>query len=214
MSQYLPAVPVFNKNADLYRQKYMDVGAYIDGLDAFCNALPPSVARLMDLGCGPGNITKYLLRKNPFFSILGLDAAENMVAIAQQENPEGIFMIKDCTNLSELAIQFDGIVCGFLIPYLDPEQVRNLIKEATNLLVPGGYFYISFTSAPNTVSKQHTGSTGDTLTVHLYSEQDIAYYFLKNDCTIVQRWPHQYINDQGQEVQEASMLVRNAGPQR
>ena len=39
-------------------------------------------ARLLDLGCGPGNITARLAKRWPSCSVLGLDAAERMIAVA------------------------------------------------------------------------------------------------------------------------------------
>ena len=41
-------------------------------------------ARLLDLGCGPGNITARLAQRWPNCSVLGLDAAERMIAVADQ----------------------------------------------------------------------------------------------------------------------------------
>ena len=39
-------------------------------------------ARLLDLGCGPGNITARLAKRWPSCSVLGLDAADRMIALA------------------------------------------------------------------------------------------------------------------------------------
>ena len=39
-------------------------------------------ARLLDLGCGPGNITARLAKRWPSCSVLGLDAADRMIAVA------------------------------------------------------------------------------------------------------------------------------------
>ena len=39
-------------------------------------------ARLLDLGCGPGNITVRLAQRWPKCSVLGFDAAERMIAVA------------------------------------------------------------------------------------------------------------------------------------
>jgi len=41
-------------------------------------------ARLLDLGCGPGNITARLAQRWPKCSVLGLDAAERMIVVADQ----------------------------------------------------------------------------------------------------------------------------------
>ena len=41
-------------------------------------------ARLLDLGCGPGNITVRLAQQWPHCSALGLDAADRMIAVADE----------------------------------------------------------------------------------------------------------------------------------
>jgi len=213
MDQPQPAITVFNKHAELYRQKYMDVSAYSEGLDAFCDALPPGVARILDIGCGPGNLTRYLRTKNSFFSILGIDGADNMVAIAKAENPDSVFLQMKCEEIRDLGLNFDGMVCGFVLPYLDPEAVKQLIKDATGKLVPGGCLLISFMDAVETFAMLHTGSAGDTLEMYKYAEQDVVYHFLKNDCTIIGRWQHNNTDEKGKKVSELILLAKKAGPE-
>ena len=45
-------------------------------------ALFKAQARLLDLGCGPGNITARLAQRWPKCSVLGFDAADRMIAVA------------------------------------------------------------------------------------------------------------------------------------
>ncbi|MBL0118571.1 MAG: hypothetical protein IPP89_06210 [Saprospiraceae bacterium] len=45
------AVSVFDKNAELYSQKYMDVSIYYDSLDLFCDLIKIQNADIIDLAC-------------------------------------------------------------------------------------------------------------------------------------------------------------------
>ena len=42
------------------------------------------VARVLDIGCGPGNSTHVLRRRYPGAYILGTDSSENMISRARQ----------------------------------------------------------------------------------------------------------------------------------
>jgi ubiquinone/menaquinone biosynthesis C-methylase UbiE len=64
------AVNMFNKAAKLYEEKYMDVSSYTEGLDVFCEKLGYKDANILELGCGSGNITRYLTNKCLFYVYL------------------------------------------------------------------------------------------------------------------------------------------------
>ena len=56
--------------------------AMVDRLAHLCGNFPGE--RLVDLGCGPGNITFRLARRWPAARVLGLDGAQRMLAMAKQ----------------------------------------------------------------------------------------------------------------------------------
>src|SRR5690349_18694421 len=93
------AVDIFNKHAQIYQHKYMDVSMYHDTLDAFCNSIPKHNAQILEIACGPGNITQYLLQQRPGFNILGTDLAPNMLELARANNPEAKFKEMDGRNI-------------------------------------------------------------------------------------------------------------------
>ena len=67
------AVHVFNKYAEVYQDKYMDVSLYHSTLDLFAASVANERAEILELACGPGNVTRYLLDKCPGWKILGTD---------------------------------------------------------------------------------------------------------------------------------------------
>ena len=64
-------------------------------------------SKLFEIGCGPGNITKYLIYKNPNYKILATDAAPNMIALAKKNNPT---VIKDKNNINEKKFFNDNFI--------------------------------------------------------------------------------------------------------
>lgn len=150
----------WNKLADLYQEKFMKAALYNESYDFICRAISQPGAKLLDIGCGPGNITQYLLNKRPDFEVLGIDIAPNMVALAQQNNPTASFAVMDTRDIARLNGPFDGIIGGFCLPYLSPDERRHLLADAQQLLQPGGLLYLSFVEGEAEQSGFKSGSGG------------------------------------------------------
>jgi trans-aconitate methyltransferase len=50
--------------------------------DHFLSILPKKASSILEFGCGPGNITKYLLQKTPEHEIRGFDISKKMIQLA------------------------------------------------------------------------------------------------------------------------------------
>ncbi len=162
------AVDVFNKHASSYQEKFMDVSLYHDSLDLFCNAIEKKVAEILELACGPGNITKYLLNRRSDFKLLGTDLSPNMLALAKINNPGAKFQLMDCRNFGASEKRYDAIVCGFCLPYLTKEEAINLITNALKILNPKGVLYISTMEDDYSKSGFKKGSAGDEIFLHYH----------------------------------------------
>ena len=55
----------WNKLANLYQERFMDLNIYNESYDLFIEKLLTKNSNILEIGCGPGNISKYLLSKNP-----------------------------------------------------------------------------------------------------------------------------------------------------
>ena len=134
---------VFDNCANEYQDKFMDMDLYNDTFDLFCDSILAENASILELGCGPGNITKYLLQKRPDFKILGTDLSANMLELAVKNNPTANFEIFDSRKINKLSRRFDGIMCGFILPYLSKLEAVKLIKDAFEILNQNGILYLS-----------------------------------------------------------------------
>lgn len=137
------AVRVFNAWAEGYNEAFMDTSLYHASFDRFCDAIEAPDAEVLELACGPGNITRYLLGKRPDLRILGTDLAPNMLERARANNPSAVFQLMDARTMRSLGRSFDAIVCGFCLPYLTPEEATTLIRDAASVLRPKGVLYLS-----------------------------------------------------------------------
>jgi len=134
---------IFNNYAKQYQDKFMNFELHNDGFDIFCEMIETKNASVLEIGCGPGNITKYLLNKRPDFKLLGIDIAPNMIKLAKKNNPSAKFKEMDCKLISNIDLKFDAILCGFTLPYLNKEEVLQLIEDASVLLKSNGVLYLS-----------------------------------------------------------------------
>src|SRR5690606_33850579 len=142
--RYKETSATWNKIASLYQDRFMNLDLYNETYDFICSAIVKNKAELLEIGCGPGNMTKYLLSKRPDFNIYGIDIAPRMIALAQRNNPAANFAIMDSRKIGELTTKFDGIVGGFCLPYLSPADSEKLIADAYALLTDDGFIYLSF----------------------------------------------------------------------
>lgn len=134
---------IFSKYATGYQEKYTDVSLYMHYLDFFLENLKKEQAEVLELGCGPGNLTGYLLEKRSDLNILGIDIAENMLRLAKINHPSVEFRKMDARNITELNKKFDAVVCGFCLPYLSKEGAERLIRDISNILNTNGILYLS-----------------------------------------------------------------------
>lgn len=161
MDPYEETFQTWNKIASVYAEKFMHLDLYNETYDSICQSISKAEANVLEIGCGPGNITQYLLSKRPDFNILGIDIASNMVEMAKKNNPTAHFLVMDSRKIGQLTSTYDGIVCGFCLPYLSPTDTVKLINDCSRLLNPGGLIYLSFVEGDPEKSGFQSGSTGD-----------------------------------------------------
>jgi len=160
MDKYKETFDTWNNIASIYQDKFMRLDLYNDTYDFICSFIDNPNAKVLEIGCGPGNISKYLLSKRPDFDIFGIDIAPNMVELAKQNNPTAHFAIMDCRQINNLDTKFDGIVGGFCLPYLSQIESKELISNSYDLLNDNGLIYLSFVEGEPNKSEFKVGSGG------------------------------------------------------
>ncbi len=186
MDNVKSAAELFNIYANTYQDKFMDVGMYRGTFDLFCDNIQKPGANILDIACGPGNITKYLLGKHPDYNILGIDLAPNMLELAKANNPGAAFQLMDCRDISKLQAGYDGIMCGFCLPYLSGKEVQKLISDARDLLKPGGALYLSTMEGDEHMSGFKTSSSGAyQIYQHFYEADDLTAMLKQSAFTVI-----------------------------
>lgn len=133
-AKYQETIKTWNKIAQLYEDKSMESDLYNDTYDTFCESINNDTASILEIGCGPGNITRYITSRKPLFRIYALDVSKNMFELAKKNNPTADFRVMDCRDLGDIKKTFDAVICGFTIPYLSESDCSRLLSDCHNLL--------------------------------------------------------------------------------
>lgn len=173
MDHYRITQDTWNKLALAYQDKFMDLDIYDHSYNLFLDKLPHDAA-VLEIGCGPGNITKYLLSNRSDLRLLGIDTSPDMIRLAEINNPAATFSVMDCRNLGDAIPACNGIICGFCLPYLSREDVNKLILDASHLLHPEGVLYLSMIEGKYSKSGLETSAAGHVMQVYYYEENNIV----------------------------------------
>ncbi len=167
------SVNTFDRLAETYARKYLALDTYDAYYREFCSHVPRQGATVLDVACGPGNVSAFLVRERPDLQVLGIDLAPNMVRLAQTHVPSASFLVHDCRHLADLGRVFDGIAYAFGLNYLNQEEAEQFFESLSKVLAPNGALYLSTMSGPTEHSGLQTSSSGDQIYVHYRPRQEI-----------------------------------------
>lgn len=205
MDKYQETFETWNKIANLYEDKFMNLSLYDETYDFFCNILKQEQINIFEIGCGPGNITKYLLSKNPNLKMTGIDIAPKMIELAKANNPSANFEVMDTRELSSLNQKFDAIICGFCLPYLSEEDCSQLIIDSEKTLSNSGVLYLSFVQGEPSESGFISGSTGDRTYFYYHTLENIADQLAINNFEVIKLFNINY--PKGEDVEIHTIII-------
>ena len=191
MDKYEETFQTWDKVSKAYEEKFMNLELYNDTYTYFCASIPKNNAAILELGCGPGNITRFLLSKRPDFQLLGIDVAQSMVDLATENNPSANFAVMDARNIQQINARFDGIVCGFCLPYLSVDDRYTLIKNCRELLNSSGMLYLSFVAGDPSLSHFQANSRGRVY-FYYHNVEELIEELNKHDFKIVKTFELAY----------------------
>lgn len=179
------SVNTFDRLAETYAQKYLALDTY----DAYYRQFSSHVARqgasVLDVACGPGNVSAFLVRERPDLQVLGIDLAPGMVRLAQTHVPSARFLVHDCRHLADLGREFDGIAYAFGLNYLNQEDAEQFFKSLGKVLAPNGVLYLSAMLGHTEDSGIQTSSSGDQIYVYYRPRQEIERLVLSAGLELV-----------------------------
>jgi SAM-dependent methyltransferase len=97
---------------------------------------------ICDMGCGPGQIARYLHRQGA--ATLGVDISTQMVVEAQRLNPQIHFHQGDMLSLPDADNSWGGIAAFYCIIHIPRERIVDALREMKRVLKPGGVLLLAF----------------------------------------------------------------------
>ncbi len=97
-------------------------------------------ARVVDVGCGVGDLLVALRNRRPLIRTFGCDFSERAVAGAQARLPEGQFVRHVIADLPYGSQAFDVVLCTDTLEHLD--QPARVVEELVRVCAPGGVVVI------------------------------------------------------------------------
>lgn len=143
MENFKLSVQRFDQFATEYAQRFVDLNAYSDSIDRFCDCIENNEPKILELGCGPGNVTRLLKSRFPESHVIALDLAPKMIEIARNALPDVDFRVMDVRDISAIPERFDAVMCSFCLPFLSKSDATKLIADCADRLVSGGVLYVS-----------------------------------------------------------------------
>ncbi|MGD9566713.1 MAG: class I SAM-dependent methyltransferase [Sedimentibacter sp.] len=107
--------------------------------------------KILDLGCGPGQLINELYEEFKNIEITGIDFSEKMLEISKKRNPQATHIKLDVDYIDKLKGNYDLIICTHSLPYY--KEPTRVIKELHRLLKDNGRIFMGFASGNNFYDK-------------------------------------------------------------
>lgn len=146
-------------------------------IDSFLETI--SGNKILDLGCGPGILSKYL--SDLGYDVTGVDFAEQMISIARGIAPKANFIVSDIASL-ELDDKFDGIVLAHFLIHLSKDENIRILNKLHTLMNPDASLFIQFSAnlTPG-IQDEPLDDTGE-LKMWRYSYDEDSMLELLDNC--------------------------------
>ncbi len=156
--------------------------AFVDDFLACAGAPDPGCSigpKIIDFGCGPGDIPVRLCKTDGTFRVLAIDSSIEMLDLARRWIDFGGMLERitlahaDCKNLENFADDIaDAVISNSLLHHL-PEPALGL-DEAVRVLRPGGLLFIRDLVRPSSAEQVE-----ELVKLHSEGENDIARQLLR-----------------------------------
>jgi SAM-dependent methyltransferase len=142
--------------------------ALLDGFAAEVRGRGP----VCDMGCGPGQVARYL--HDAGVTVFGLDLSAGMVAQARRLSPEISFRAGNMCALDLEAEELAGIAAFYAIVNIPRESLPVVFGEMARVLRPGGRLLLAFHVGDETLRETELWGRPIRMDFFLFSPGEIA----------------------------------------
>jgi SAM-dependent methyltransferase len=124
-----------------------------------------------DLGCGPGQIARYL--RDLGSAVFGLDLSPQMIEQARRLNPDVPFRVGNMLALDLPDISLAGISAFYAIVNIPKSSLPIVFREMFRVLQPGGLLQLAFHIGDEALSEQEVWGYQISMQFYLFPTQAI-----------------------------------------
>jgi len=199
MENFELSVQRFDEFAEEYASRFENVTGYIEQLTFFTDKIKAETPEILELACGPGNVTKFMKKYFHESRILAVDLAPKMIELARKALPDVDFRVMDVRDISVIPEKFDAVMCSFCLPFLSKADAAKLISDCSALLNPGGVIYLSTMEGDeNRAGFERTSFSGESEVYFNYHRQtDLQEAFEKAGFKVLRLDRQDYLEPDG-----------------
>lgn len=134
-----------------------------------------SRGEMIELGCGPGDVTAFLAG-NGVANLIGTDVSSEMIRVARQFSPQLNFRVADMLDLDYTDSSFASAVAFYSIVHFDGQQLEKAFAEIYRVLTKSGHLLITFHIGDQTVHRDELFGV----------PVDLDFYFFQTEKVIKQ----------------------------
>lgn len=201
----------YNRNADKFEAKFLNFAPYQEKLALFQRkCLGLEKATILDVGCGPGNHSRYLYRLSNQYHITGIDLSVKMIERARKNAPHCRFIKGDIRDLN-LDQTFDAVIASFCIVHLSDSEVEKFLAQINTLLNPHGQLYLSFIEG-NETGFMKPDFFDDQVYFNLFKREAIMGLLTDNLFKTNDLYEYDYLEENGTTSKEIFIFAQKIEP--
>ena len=180
----------------IHRHYERDKIKYDDWLELFKRAIENCNTPIIDLGCGSGNDTLYLVERGK--KVIPCDYSQNAIQNIQNNFPE--VERTECFDMTK-GLPFDDnftdlIISDLSMHYFTEEKTFEILEEIKRVLKPNGILLFRVNSVKDV---NHGAGEGSEIERHLYETEDgrLKRFFDEEDLQkFFSAWEKLYLNEE------------------
>jgi SAM-dependent methyltransferase len=124
-----------------------------------------------DIGCGPGQVTRFLHESG--LDVVGMDLSPRMVEVARRGNPGLEFRAGSMLRVDEPAGSYAGIVAFYSIIHVPRASLPDAFAEFRRILIDDGLLLLSFHIGSETRHLDEWWERSVSLDFHFFEVPDV-----------------------------------------
>lgn len=181
---------VYEKYAKNFNEKIASLTLYNESYNYLLNFIRNGSA-VLDLACGPGNVSSTIKTVKPRLAITCVDISEEMIAIAKTRIPSARCFVGDICEVT-FQNEFDCVICAFAIPYLDLMETGALFEKINQSMKNEGVFYISFMEGSKKGFEKTSFTGNDELFIYYHPQKAVLELLNQSSLSVIKTFEVDY----------------------